>query len=92
MGSGALEGGKDHTEAEDKQTPYQGGDDDQAHSQRDQQQTWDPPGPRAQPGLGNIRQSGQCTEGLEKGSVLIYFILGLGGMHTEGLWALGSIS
>lgn len=59
--------------AEDKEALYQGGDDDQAHSYRDEQQTWDSPDTRTQPGLGNIRQTGQCPEGLGEDNILIYF-------------------
>lgn len=59
---------------EGQEEPYQGGDED--HTERDQQQTGGIPGPSAQPGLGNIRQTAQGDTGRGWGRVLIYFSTG----------------
>lgn len=73
MGTGSWSHGRGAARS-GQEEPYQGGDED--HTERDQQQTGDVPGPSAQPGLGNIRQTAQGDAGGGWGHVLIYFSTG----------------
>lgn len=65
---GSASGSEEGSTESGQEAPYQGGN--EQHRQRDQQQTENFPGPNAQPGLGDMRQTGQVVGGRD----LICFI------------------